>query len=1060
MERISVLLIEHDKADSTAFLRMARDRDLPYDCTVAGSIGEGKAYLDSGRFDVVIMDCIFKDGTDCDLCSMAKIATVICMSGEGDEETAEKALKAGAFDYLVKDPDRHYLSVLPSIVNHVVKSRKAAFDNVLLSNTIKNINDEDALRAAREYARNIINSSIDMIITVDEKFRIVEFNRAAEETFGYKAEEVLGKNVDMLLYDTGDGKSVGSALRETGKYQGVITNRRNNNEFFQSFISASVLRNAEGAIVGAMGISRDITEQRRAEDVLMTSEKRYRNLVENMHDFVMEIDPYGNFLFVNRPFAENTGYQMERLIGTNIIAYIHPEDSASFSLHCPLFKETPAIVRDFEYRFRKNDNSFIHLLTNGDPVYDYEGNLISYLFVSFDITKRKEAEEELKKAKEAAETANSAKSEFLANISHELRTPMNGIIGMTELTLDTHLSGEQRKYLHMVKESANSLMSLLNSILDFSKIESGKLEIEKIDFNLRETIENAVETLFSQANKKGLDLLCYVSPDIPDTLVGDAVRLRQIVVNIIGNAIKFADKGEIVVEVVRYGTTSGDEATVNFSISDEGIGIPRDKIDKVFDSFTQVDGSITRKYGGTGLGLTICRQLVQLMNGRIWVESEEGTGTTFYFTIPLAISKSKPKDNGSKVTELSGKRVLIADGHPTARKSLSHLMAGWSIKTYEALDCMQALGALNLGVTMGEPFDLLLLDSRLKGLDVCDFISQLKSNPMYNRTEIILLIGTGEKRISTLCKDSGVWGSVYKPVRSSTFLDSIYLALGGQLSETSLIKNRQTAKDARRPLHVLLVEDNYINRELALKIIEKHGHTTSTAFNGREALAALSKEYFDVILMDVQMPEMDGFEATRLIRSSTSGQFDPNVPIIAMTAHAMKGDYDRCIEAGMNGYVSKPISVNELLEALEFYAKPSDARPDAKQENRTEENFLSPAKVANVYKVFDIDGVRRRLNNDDALIKKICGAFVVDAAKQLEDLKKALDSNDAVTAERQAHTIKGMSANLGGELAKNEATRMELAARKLDLTKAKKLFPNLASELTKLVDTIREHDLK
>ncbi|MBF0344798.1 MAG: response regulator [Nitrospirae bacterium] len=807
----------------------------------------------------------------------------------------------------------------------------------------------------------------------------------------------------------------------------------------------------------------DVIDSYRGEDALWTSERRYRNLVENMHDFVIEVTSEGLLLFVNKSFVQNTGYRIDRLIGSNYLSLIHPEDVDNFSIQCPINKSRITQLRNCEYRLKRADGSYINLISNGDPVFDYEGNLTSFLLVSFDLTVRKETERELRKAKEAAEAANTAKSEFLTNISHELRTPMNGIIGMTELSLDTHLTAEQKKYLEMVRDSASSLMTHLNSILDFSKIEAGRLELEEVDFNIREQLDSAIDSLSAQAQKKDIELLCHVATDVPVTVKGDPVRIRQIVLNLLSNSIKFTDQGEIVIYLrMGYDKSNGDSGRVvlNFSVRDTGIGIPADKIDTIFDSFTQVDGSITRKYGGTGLGLTISRQLVHLMNGEIGVESHIGQGTTFHFSVVVKTSNIiVAADASQHWAALEGKRILLADPHQLSRRIITELLTLYKMAVSQADSAQSAIAQMSNASFKGEPFAVALIDSRISPDNGFALANQIKNDMVLSETEIILLIRSSEIRSSLRYKGSVIWGTIHKPVKSSNLIDSIYLATGGSLSETALMKTHITHKKIHKKLTILLAEDNYINRELAAKIIEKLGHTVVSVTTGKEAIEALDKKRYDLIFMDIQMPEMDGYEATRHIRQSKSAKFDSQIPIIAMTAHALKGDRDRCLNAGMNGYISKPISIASLIEVIEQHAPEVDSfSPEAATQPAlaTTQDIADTAQDSN--KIFDREDVYNRLNGDVELMRKVFDVFIIDAPRQMEILKKALEANDAQTVERQAHSIKGMAANVGGTMTKNEAMRMEMAARKLDLTKAHARYANLKNELDRLIDAVRMAD--
>jgi PAS domain S-box-containing protein len=662
----------------------------------------------------------------------------------------------------------------------------------------------------------------------------------------------------------------------------------------------------------------EIRDRARAQEALRESEKRYRELFESASDLIQCVDTKGGILYVNRAWHETLGYSEEDLKALSLFDVIHPESKEQCF---EVFKGAMAgeKVDRIEVVFRTKSGEKVIL--EGTASYGYESKQRPVSRGIFhDITKRKRAEAEMLRAMEAAQAANRAKSEFLANMSHEIRTPLNGVFGMTELVLDTDLTPEQREDLLMAKASADALLKIINDILDFSKIEAGKLELDFIEFNLPDSLEATMKMFAARADQKGLELACDIRPGVPEYLIGDPTRVRQVITNLVGNALKFTEKGEVIVRV-ESGAQQGDRACVHFSVVDTGIGIPADKQRLIFEAFTQADGSTARRYGGTGLGLSISSRLVAMMGGRLWVESEEGKGSAFHFTVDFRASagvRERPRPADPVVLE--GLPVLVVDDNPTNRRILGEVISRLGARPTQADGAAAALSALQQAANACRPFQLILLDSHMSDVEGFGLAEQIKRNPKIADTTIIMLTSAGQRGDAARCRELGVAAYLTKPIGQAELLEAMRYVLGAKKenADTSPLATRHSLREARlsSSRHILLAEDNAVNQKLAARLLEKRGHTVVVAADGHQALAALDKETFDLVFMDVQMPGMDGFEVTKALREKekTNGN---HLRIIAMTAHAMKGDRERCLEAGMDGYIAKPIHVKELIHAVE-----------------------------------------------------------------------------------------------------------------------------------------------
>ncbi len=782
---------------------------------------------------------------------------------------------------------------------------------------------------------------------------------------------------------------------------------------------------------------------------LRRSEERFRLLSDSSPIGIIETDSSGGLVYANPRWQVLAGMSLERAVGRGWEHALHLEDRPRIVAE---WNSAVARLDSFagEFRFVTPGEHERWMHAQAVPNRREDGYLTGYVGTVEDISAQRAAVDESNRAREAAIETARLKSEFLANMSHEIRTPLNGVIGMTELTLETELTREQREYLDTVKISADSLLGVIEDILDFSKIEAGRLELDPVPFALRDQLGSTLKTLALRADKKGLELICDVAPDVPDGLIGDSLRLRQLINNLVGNAIKFTADGEVVVSVESEGRDGGDSALrLHVCIRDTGIGIPREKQGAVFEAFTQADMSTTRRFGGTGLGLAISARLVEMMGGRIWVESEPGQGSRFHFTIAVDID---PAATGVSAPELArvdvrGLRVLVVDDNETNRRVLGGVLSHLSMVPTLVADAESALVRLTDARTAKTRFDLVILDGHMPQTDGFELARRIRAVPGLAGATLMMLTSGGQLGDAARCRELGVAGYLTKPVAEKQLLAAIQSALGGPGNEGQSPRPAQASNvQPGEPMNstngnhwrILLAEDNPVNQLVAVRMLEKLGHTVVTAEDGAKAVEAAAAGGFDIILMDVQMPVLGGFEATAAIRRSEAGT-NRHSPIVGVTAHAMKGDRERCIDAGMDGYLAKPIKGPDLVAEM--------ARVLA---------LLSPIAADEGVPLFDRAAASENVAGDEGLLHEVLGLWLTDTPQRMAEIAAALPGKDVTVIERAAHRLRGSLSTLGAAQATEAAEAVEAiaggdpggdlaaAVRRLEL-EVERLTPQLAA---------------
>ena len=931
-------------------------------------------------------------------------------------------------------------------------------------------------REAEERTRLTLDSAGDGIIGVDSEGRATFVNNAAERMLGFGEGELIGNPIhDLIHHSRSDGSpypAVECPMRaafsdgEVHRVDEEMLWRKDGTGFQAEYIANPIRK--DGRVIGAVIAFEDITERKQAEERVRNSEQRLAQIIDFLPDPTWVVDNEGVVATWNRAMEVLTGLPAKDMVGKGNYEYafaFYDERrpvlidlvrtwTPEFADKYLSIKQDGSILRSESHHPRLGDGG-LYLSGTAGLLYDASGNPAGAIEALRDITDRKQMEEKLRQAQEAAEAASKAKGDFLANMSHEIRTPMNAILGMAHLALKTELTPKQRDYLDKINTAGNSLLGIINDILDFSKIEAGKLEMEAVPFNLEAVMDNLASLITVKANEKeGLEVLFSTSPEVPRALVGDPLRLGQVLINLANNAVKFTERGEIVVssELVHAGKKTVE---VKFAVRDTGIGLTDEQKARLFQSFSQADTSTTRKFGGTGLGLAISKRLVEMMGGRIWVESVPGNGSTFYFTAVFGIGREETISPHTPPPDLRGLRTLVVDDNSTSREILQGMLESFSFEVSLAASGEEGLTEFEKSVS-SRGYDLVVMDWKMPGIDGIETARRIKHLPGLGRMpRIILVTAYGREEIMRQAEKIGLDGFLIKPVSPSVMFDTIMQAFGKEAPRelrTADVKDLEAADFQRLAgAHVLLVEDNEINQQVAMEILSGAGLKVTVANNGQEALNAVRAYAFDAVLMDVQMPVMDGYTATIKIREleakrPPTSNLPPSafplppfpIPIIAMTAHAMAGDHEKSIAAGMNDHITKPIDPAQLFGTLakwigprEGAQKPAEAAP-AQTGPQGKEPAPPEQTLPEALPEFDLAEGLQRLMGNRVLYRKLLANFATQYANAAADIRSALDAADFDHAHGLVHAIKGVAGNLAAKDLQAQSVPLEKLVKHAD----------------------------
>jgi PAS domain S-box-containing protein len=873
-----------------------------------------------------------------------------------------------------------------------------------------------------------------MVMILDTRGHIEWTNDACARFTGYSLQDVRGWLAHSVLQgpesDPTATATIAAAVLRGEPCRVELTTRTRDGDLRVLEVEGQPLRDEQGSYFQYALISPDITERKRTEAALRESAEYFRALFDESPVAASIQAPDFRIVRANAAHTRMLGYTIDQVIGKDPISFCHPDDVDAAHAARRSFAQSEREPVTFERRMLTGEGATMWVRGHAVRFNDASGERYTLTMLE-NITESKQVERVLRDAKEIAESASRAKSQFLANMSHEIRTPMNGVLGMTELLLGTPLSDKQRRFAEAVYRSGESLLEIINDILDFSKIEAGKLELESVDFNLRTVVEDVFELLAPRAHQKRLELASRIAPVVPTAVRGDPMRLRQILTNLVGNAIKFTEYGEVIVTV---GVDDGAQAArhrITFEVRDSGIGMRPEALEKLFTVFMQADQSMSRRYGGTGLGLAISKQLVELMGGHISASSRFGEGSVFRFEVPLeagdAALMALPVEN----TRLRGRRVMVVEDNPTNRSILEAQLRSFGMEVATADNGSTALELLRAAARAGSPFDAAVVDMKMPIMDGLTMASELRHDPQLIDVRMVMLTSLGNGNEARLAHESGIEAYLTKPVRQAELIDALSRVLQ---AEQPVVPERLVVAPGRRA-RVLVVEDNPVNQEVARAMLMELGCTVRLASNGREALSVLRDEVFDLVFMDCQMPEMDGFEAVRRVRASTAAGYAtrPDVPIVALTANALSGDAERCLQAGFNAYLCKPVRSEQLDDAIARWV-PAEDRAQGVASHAGSDAGATGSATPQAPSAPTIDPSVIELIRDmerrgaTRLLERLVSTYITTAAKLIEQASYALKTGDFESLQHAAHTLKSSSANLGAiELSRRFATIERLA---------------------------------